>query len=165
MKELYHAQLQCLTTQFCMYTAAGWGLAVLLMGPIVKCATHGWMLRLPATLTFATFLGVQGQSHEKHCRAFHDLMAQPAPHGSYIRRVVKEHFPVWWNNVSAQLHKNGHSLPEMNEYDKSIHIQNAHNRFDTTILWTNTLHSYHKTIHLASIVYHNLFKLSWKINR
>ena len=122
MKELYHWQLQELSGQFVVHTGVGWGLSMLLMGPIVRSATHGWMLRLPAALSFATFLGVQASAWERPNKTFHELMAQPAPHGSYLRRSVKEHFPVWWNNVSADLHKNGHSLPEMNEYDKSITI-------------------------------------------
>jgi len=103
------------------------------MGPIVKSATHGWYLRLPVALTFATFLGVQASAWERPSKAFHDLMAQPAPHGSYLRRTVKEHFPVWWNSVSSNLHSNGYSLPEMNEYDKSTMIQNNHTAFNNKL--------------------------------
>jgi hypothetical protein len=104
------------------------------MGPVVRNSTHGWMLRLPAALSIATFLGVQASAWERPNKTFHEIMAQPAPHGSYLRRSLKEHFPIWWNNVSSDLHTNGHSLPEMNEYDKSIAIQNTHTRFDTTIM-------------------------------
>ncbi len=100
----------------------GWGLTFPLMGPIVRSATHGWMLRLPPALCFATFLSVQGSAWERPSKQFHDLMAQPAPHGSYLRKSVKEHFPVWWNHVSADLHSAGYTLPEMNEYDKAILI-------------------------------------------
>jgi len=92
------------------------------MGPIVKSATHGWMLRLPVALTIATFLGVQASAWERPNKAFHDLVSQPAPHGSYLRKSMREHFPVWWSQVSANLHANGYSLPEMNEYDKSTTI-------------------------------------------
>ena len=58
MKELYYWQLQERSGQFVWHTAVGWGLTFPLMGPIVKSATHGWMLRLPAALSIATFLGV-----------------------------------------------------------------------------------------------------------
>ena len=105
-----------------------------LMGPIVKSATHGWMLRFPVALTIATFLGVQASSWERQNKAFHDLVSQPAPHGSYLRKSMKEHFPVWWSSVSGNLHANGYSLPEMNEYDKSTSIQNSHTQFDKQIL-------------------------------
>ena len=108
----------------------GWALVFPLMGPIVKSATHGWMLRFPVALTIATFLGVQASSWERPNKAFHDLMSQPAPHGSYLRKTMREHFPVWWSDVSANLHSNGYSLPEMNEYDKSTLIQNSHTQFD-----------------------------------
>jgi hypothetical protein len=133
MKELYAWQLQELSGQFIVHTAVGWGLTFPLMGPIVKSATHGWYLRLPVALTFATFLGVQASAWERPSKAFHDLVAQPAPHGSYLRRSIKEHFPVWWNSVSANLHQNGYSLPEMNEYDKSTKIQNNHISFNNKL--------------------------------
>ncbi len=58
MKELYNSQLQELSGQFVVHSAAGWALCFPLMGPIVRSATHGWMLRLPFALSFATFLGV-----------------------------------------------------------------------------------------------------------
>ena len=58
MKELYHWQLQELSGQFAAHTLIGYMLVFPLMGPIVKGAAHGWMLRLPPTLTIATFLGV-----------------------------------------------------------------------------------------------------------
>ena len=49
---------------------------------------------------------------------------------------MKEHFPVWWHDVSAQMHENGISLPEMNEYDKSTTIQNTHTKFNNQLLWS-----------------------------
>ena len=110
---------------------AGWFLCFPLMGPLVKSAAHSWMLKLPATVTFATFLGVQASAWERPSKTFHELVSQPAPHGSYVRKSLKEHFPVWWSSVSGNLHKNGYSLPEMNEYDKSTKIQNTHTEFDS----------------------------------
>ena len=104
------------------------------MGPIIKNGPHNWMLRLPPTLTIATFLGVQASAWERPSKTFHDLVSQPAPHGSYLRRSIKEHFPVWWNSISANLNESGYSLPEMNEYDKSTTIQASHTQFDSQIL-------------------------------
>ena len=59
-------------------------------------------------------------------------MSQPSPHGSYLRKSIKEHFPVWWHDLSDQLNVNGYNLPEMNEYDKRVIMPNTHTRFDTT---------------------------------
>ena len=61
---------------------------------------------------------------------FHELMAQPAPHGSYLRRSVKEHFPCWWTDVSANLAQNGYNLPEMNEYDRIKHMPKSNTKFN-----------------------------------
>ena len=104
------------------------------MGPIVKNMAHGMMLRLPVALTFASFLGVQASAWERPNKCFHDIVSQPAPHGSYMRKTLKEHFPVWWNEVSKDLHQAGYSLPEMNEYDKSTVIQKSHTVFDNMVL-------------------------------
>ena len=105
---------------------AGWALTIPLMGPVVRGTAHGWMLRFPPALCFATFLGVQASSWERPNKTFHDLISQPAPHGSYLRKSLREHFPVWWHDVSANLHQSGYSLPEMNEYDKATTIQKTH---------------------------------------
>jgi len=63
---------------------------------------------------------------------FHEIVSQPAPHGSYLRRSIKEHFPVWWNEVSTDLNANGYSLPEMTQYDKQIEIPKTHTHFDAS---------------------------------
>ena len=105
-----------------------------LMGPVVKSAAHGWMLRLAPAISIATFLGVQASAWARPSKTFHELVSQPAPHGSYLRKSLREHFPVWWNSVSANLDANGYSLPEMNEYDKSTSIQNTHTEFDSKIM-------------------------------
>ena len=130
MKELYFWQLQEMSGQFVSHVLFGWALTYPLMGPIVKSSLHGWMLRFPVAMTFATFLGVQASNWQRPSKTFHEIMSQPAPHGSYLRRSLKEHFPVWWNDVSGQLHTNGYSLPEMPQYDKSVEIQKTHTRFD-----------------------------------
>ena len=110
----------------------GYGASIVLMGPVIKSATHGWMLRLPSTLVIATFMGVQAANWQRPSKPFHELMSQPAPHGSYLRRSIKEHFPVWWQDTSANLHVNGYSLPQMNEYDKSTSIPKGHTHFDSS---------------------------------
>jgi hypothetical protein len=101
MKELYFWQLQEMSGQFVAHVIFGWALTYPLMGPIVKSHMHGWMLRFPVAMTVATFLGVQASNWQRPSKTFHELMSQPAPHGSYLRRSIKEHFPVWWNDVSG----------------------------------------------------------------
>merc|ERR1712086_513116 len=83
---------------------------------------------------------------ERPSTAFHELVSQPAPHGSYLRRTVREHFPVWWAQVSADLHADGYSLPEMNEYDKSTTIQRSHTQFDSQVLGIPTSSKYQGAI-------------------
>ncbi len=112
----------------------GWGATFPLMGPIVRSAVHGWYLRFPMAMTFTTFFALQGANWYRPSKEFHELMCQPAPHGGYLRRTVAEHFPVWWKQVSADLHDNGYSLPEMNEYDKRTEFPRHESRFDASIL-------------------------------
>ena len=132
MKELYFAQLQELSGQAVAHLLVGWLLSYPLMGPIFRSATQGWLFRLPLTVTIASFLSVQAANWGRPKKAFHEVMSQPAPHGSYLRRSIKEHFPVWWNEVSKELHENGYSLPEMNEYDKQVQIPRTSTHFDAT---------------------------------
>ena len=75
--------------QFVAHVLFGWALTYPLMGPIVKSSAHGWMLRFPVAMTIATFFGVQASNWRRPSKAFHDVMAQPAPHGSYLRRSIK----------------------------------------------------------------------------
>ena len=101
-----------------------------LLGPMLRSSTHNWILRLPLTLSLATFLTIQYSNYAMPNRAFTEIMTQPAPHGSYLRRTIKEHFPVWWNRTSAELTARGHSLPEMNEYDRATEMPKIHNSFN-----------------------------------
>jgi hypothetical protein len=123
----------------------GWLLTYPLMGPVVRFISHGWILKLPVALSISTFLGLQAMKWQRPCQPFHDIMAQPAPHGTYLRRTIKvsdiytlsdfplqEHFPVLWYDTSKTLHENGYSLPEMNEYDKRTEIPNTHTKFDAS---------------------------------
>ena len=116
--------------QFIAHTAFAWFSCGFICGPLIKGPGQMWMIRLPFVLTVGTFLGVQAASWERPATQFHELVTQPAPHGSYLRRVLKEHFPVWWAQVSSDLYSNGYSLPEMNEYDKATKIQKSHTQFD-----------------------------------
>lgn len=104
------------------------------MGPLIKSAVHGWMLRLPMALSLALTFGVWGNQWKRPSKCFHELMSQPAPHGSYLRRSVREHFPIWWHAVSAELYQSGVNLPEMNEYDKATEMPTSHTHFDTGLL-------------------------------
>ena len=131
MKELYVSQLQELACQTALNFGAGWLLTYPLMGPILRAQAQNFILRLPATLTFAMFLSVQSANWQRPNKAFHEIMTQPAPHGSYMRRSVREHFPVWWHETSKQLHEGGHSLPEMHEYDKQTSMPNSFSSFNT----------------------------------
>ena len=58
MKELYYWQLQEFSCQGVCHVLFGWGLTFFMMGPIVRSATHGWLLRLPPSLAFASFLSI-----------------------------------------------------------------------------------------------------------
>lgn len=81
--------MQEMSGQFVAHVLFGWALTYPLMGPIVKSAAHGWMLRFPVAMTVATFLGVQASNWQRPSRIFHEIMSQPAPHGSYLRRSIK----------------------------------------------------------------------------
>jgi hypothetical protein len=104
------------------------------MGPIVRSATHGWLLRFPIGVSISLFMSVQAANWNRPSKAFHELMAQPAPHGSYLRRTLREHFPVWWHEISTELNANGYSLPEMHEYDKATEMPRSHTSFDSKML-------------------------------
>lgn len=134
MKELYHWQLQELSGQFAAHTVFAWLASYLALGPIARGVGLNYALRLPVALTIGTFMGVQAQSWDRQSQTFHEIVSQPAPHGTYLRATIKEHFPVWWASVSADLHSAGYSLPEMNEYDKSTEIQRSHTQFDARIV-------------------------------
>ena len=74
MKELYRQQLAELSGQFVAHSLVGYGMALLLMGPRLKSPAHIWAFRLPAALTFASFLGVQAAEWERTSPQFHDLI-------------------------------------------------------------------------------------------
>lgn len=112
----------------------GWVGTYLVMGPLLRNVGHNYAMRIPISLSIATFMGVQAQTWERDSMVFHEIVSQPAPHGSYMRATIKEHFPVWWATVSADLHKSGYSLPEMNEYDKSTTMQKSNTIFDNRIM-------------------------------
>ena len=89
------------------------------MGGMVKGHAYSRHLRLPVAMTFGTFFACQASSWERPSKAFHDLVSQPAPHGSYFRKSLRENFPVWWHEISTSLHTNGYNLPEMIIYPET----------------------------------------------
>ena len=130
MKELYSSQLQELMCQSIAHTLVGWGLTYPLMGPILRAQAQNFILRMPAALTIALFLSVQGANWQRPSKAFTEIVSQPAPYGSYLRRSLKEHFPVWWHETSQQLHEQGLSLPEMYHYDRQTNMPKSHTQFN-----------------------------------
>ena len=131
MKTLYKNQVGRLTGQWIFNYALGYALTFPLMGPIIRSYGHGFILRFPVALTFALFMHQQSQYRQSENKIFHEIMAQPAPHGSYLRRSIKEHFPVWWASTSTTLAKNGYNLPEMNEYDKLKFMPKSSTQFNS----------------------------------
>jgi hypothetical protein len=89
MKELYFWQLQELSGQFVAHIIVGWGLTYPLMGPIIRSSAHSNYFRLPVALTIASFMGVQASTWKRPNKTFHEIMSQPSPHGSYLRRSLK----------------------------------------------------------------------------
>ena len=89
MKELYYSQLQELSGQAVSHLIFGWLLTYPLMGPVVRTISHGWILKFPVAISIATFLSVQAANWKRPNKAFHELMVQPSPHGSYLRRSIK----------------------------------------------------------------------------
>ena len=130
MKSLYRRQLGELSAGLFVTGLLGWGLTYPLMGPIVRSSVHAWYFRLPVATTFTCFIWQQQQYIGRPDKTFTEVMAQPAPHGSYLRRSLKEHFPVWWRDISATLAENGYNLPEMNEYDRIRFMPKSHTQFN-----------------------------------
>ena len=89
MKELYFKQLQEMSGQAVAHIIFGFALTFPLMGPIVKSGAHTMYLRFPVAITIATFMAVQASNWQRPSKPFHELMAQPAPHGSYLRKTLK----------------------------------------------------------------------------
>lgn len=132
MKELFSFQLVEMRSQFMFSCMAGYAGAVLFWsGRHLSSKQHKWMLRLPVWLTFTSTMCLFMQNYPRHCQPYHDLMAQPAPHGSYLRRTVREHFPYQWRMNSAQLYRAGINVPEMNEYDKSTEMPKSSTIFNS----------------------------------
>lgn len=130
MQELYYWQVVDIMLQGTASLALGYASAFFMTGPIIKSGAHGKWLRFPFALLSAQFISIQFSNLARPAPAFNDVMCQPSPHGSYLRRSIREHFPAWWYVVSANLHKEGFNFPEMNEYDKQTMIQKSHTSFN-----------------------------------
>ena len=117
--------------------ASAFGLGVLLsypiMHPIISTSTHGFINRLPVAAMLGFFLSIQAGNWIRPNQYFHEIMAQPNPHGSYIRKVIRYHFPRLWNQTSHTLYENGYNLIEMNEYDSQTRMPELDDEFDTSL--------------------------------
>ena len=123
-------------TQALMHTTA-FGFGVLLsypiMHPIVKMSTHGFINRLPVAALLGFFMSMQAGNWLRPNEHFHEIMAQPNPHGTYIRKVIRYHFPRLWNQTSQTLYENGYNLIEMNQYDSQTKMPELDEKFDAAL--------------------------------
>ena len=66
------------------------------MGSFVR-GSAGWIqYQFPAWVALTLFFKIQRAVRDKPSQDFHDLVAQPNPHGSYVRNTIRHHFPAWW---------------------------------------------------------------------
>lgn len=84
-------------------------------------------------LAFAGAASIQTTKWAKPNLPFHNLAAQPNPHGSYLRKVMKYHFPLFWEDTSRILYENGYNLVEMNEYDDKTTFPTLGHKFDKSV--------------------------------
>ena len=61
-------------------------------------------------------------------------MVQPNPHGSYVRKSIRHHFPNWWRDVNKTLEENGVNVMEMDSFDEKTDMPEITGKFDTTLL-------------------------------
>ena len=130
MQELYYWQVLDMIIQAGVSFGLGYAATFFVMGPVIKSGAHGKFLRFPFAALFGQFIAIQFSNVPRPAPAFNDVMCQPSPHGSYLRRSIREHFPAWWYTVSQNLHNEGFNFPEMNEYDKQEMIQKSHTSFN-----------------------------------
>lgn len=133
-KEMYCDHLRYCGIYWGFNLSAGMFTSYMLMGPVIKNLNIHFAHRFAPGVAFAFFFSIQLSNFARPNQAFTEIVCQPAPHGTYVRTVIKEHFPVWWYNVSKQMHAQGLSLPEMNEYDRQTEIPRTHTKFDASIL-------------------------------
>ena len=134
MKDLYGYQLANLFFQHSSAFALGVGLSYIVTMPVMKVHSIGFMHRMPVAILLGSFMTIQSGNWMRPNEVFHELMWQPNPHGTYVRKVIKYHFPRWWAQISETLYEDGYNLKEMNEYDKQIEMPSTEDRFDTTSL-------------------------------
>ena len=131
-KDLYANQLGNMIWQTLSCFGLGYVATSIIMSPTIISPTNGYLLRLPMLAVLTSFLCVQSPHWMRPNQEFHEIMWQPNPHGSYVRKVVRFHFPKLWEDVSANLHENGYNLKEMNEYDNQVEMPELSEKFDTT---------------------------------
>ena len=133
-KDLYGDQLMSLVSVHWLAFSAGFALSYPIMSPIIRGSTHGYLSRMPVGFLLGFCLSHQSGFWCRPNQIFHEILTQPNPHGSYIRKLIKYHFPRWWSELSGNLHENGYNLVEMNEYDKQIKMPELDNKFDSAML-------------------------------
>ena len=130
-KDLYSHMLANMACQTITSFGFGFALSYIIMSPTLRSPSNGYALRMPIGFLLSFFLTTQSGFWMRPSTQFHEIMAQPNPHGSYIRKVVRYHFPKLWSQVSSNLHVNGYNLKEMNEYDKQLDMPEFAEGFDT----------------------------------
>ena len=117
-------------------SAALFGVALshLTLYPIMIRTRHAILARWPFAFLFAGICCQVTGNWMRPNKHFHEIMAQPNPHGSYARKMIKYHFPIWYEGVSATLHEGGYNLIEMYEYDKQLQMPELTSKFDDTEL-------------------------------
>ncbi len=117
-----------------MNLATGYLLAYPILGRFTRgVAHHSLTVNLGATIAIFTFLHLAYADFENKDKAFHEIMTQPNPHGSYVRKAIRHHFPCWWSDISLNLHANGYNLKEMNEYVAKTDMPEIRHKFDKNL--------------------------------
>jgi len=101
-------------------------------GPMLKLGPRSIKIHMKTALLFGFGLSMFTTKRMKPNKHFHDLVAQPNPHGSYFRKVLRYHFPALWDETSKTLYENGYNIIEMNEYDDKIDMPQISHKFDTS---------------------------------
>ena len=99
---------------------------------MVGFGPKSWRMHGKIALLFGFGISMFSTNWKKPNLHFHNLVAHPNPHGSYLRKVLRYHFPVLWEETSRTLYENGYNLIEMNEYDDKVDFPQISNKFDTS---------------------------------
>ena len=89
-------------------------------------------LHLKIGLLFGFGISMFSTNWMKQNKHFYNIVAQPNPHGSYFRKVLRYHFPSLWEKTSKTLYENGYNLIEINKYDDKVDFPQISHKFDTS---------------------------------